>query len=73
MLILGDLTALIGTIGWVAYTRGQSKLAQLSVIEYTGFTAILAVPGLIIASSISTACREKPARYAGVRFVGRLC
>lgn len=52
--ILGDLTALIGTIGWVAYTRGQSKLAQLSVIEYTGFTAILAVPGLMLVVIVAT-------------------
>lgn len=46
--VLGDLVALIGTTGWVTYTRGQSKLMQLSVIEYTGFTAILAVPGLVL-------------------------
>ena len=51
---LGDLTALVGTFGWVAYTRGQGKLNQLSVIEYTAFTAILAVPGLIAVAVIAT-------------------
>ena len=51
---LGDLIALVGTIGWVAYTRGQSKLLQLTVIEYTAFTAILAVPGLVAVAAVAT-------------------
>ena len=52
--VAGDLIALIGTTGWVTYTRGQSKLLQLSVIEYTAFTAILAVPGLVAVALLAT-------------------
>lgn len=52
--VYGDLIALIGTTGWVTYTRGQSKLLQLSVIEYTAFTAILAVPGLVAVALVAT-------------------
>lgn len=44
----GDLIALLGTLGWVAYTRGQGTLMQLNVIEYTAFTAVLALPGLFL-------------------------
>lgn len=52
--ILGDCTALIGTFGWIMYTRGQSKFLDLSVIEYTGFTALAALPGLAVIASLAT-------------------
>jgi len=50
----GDLIALLGTLGWVVYTRQQKKLLQLSVIEYTAFTAVLALPGLFLIVIVAT-------------------
>ncbi|MFD2273451.1 DMT family transporter [Undibacterium arcticum] len=52
--IYGDLVALFGTLGWVTYTRGQGKLPQLSVIEYTAFTAVLALPALFLLAVLAT-------------------
>lgn len=53
-IVLGDLIALFGTLGWVAYTRGQGTLLKLTVVEYTAFTAMLAVPGLFLIAVIAT-------------------
>lgn len=50
----GDLIAFTGTLGWILYTRGQSKVPQLTVIEYTSFTAILALPGLCMIATLAT-------------------
>lgn len=50
----GDLVAFVGTVGWIVYTRGQASVAQLSVIEYTTFTAILALPGLVVVALLAT-------------------
>jgi len=50
----GDLIALLGTLGWVTYTRGQGSLLQLTVIEYTAFTAMLALPGLFLIAVAAT-------------------
>lgn len=51
---VGDGIALIGTLGWILYTRGQQKVPQLQVIEYTAYTAILALPGLLVVAIIAT-------------------
>lgn len=51
----GDATILVGTLGWVLYARGQSRLPQLSVTEYTAFTAALALPGLVAFALAATA------------------
>ncbi len=50
----GDLIAFVGTVGWIVYTRGQASVSQLSVIEYTTFTAILALPGLVVVAMLAT-------------------
>lgn len=50
----GDLVAFVGTVGWIIYTRGQASVAQLSVIEYTTFTAVLALPGLVLVAMMAT-------------------
>lgn len=52
--VVGDLIALFGTLAWVAYTRGQGKLLNLTVVEYTAFTAMLAVPGLFLIAVFAT-------------------
>lgn len=53
--IAGDLTAFAGTVGWVFYTRGQATLPQLSVLEYTAFTALMAVPAMVLFALVATA------------------
>jgi drug/metabolite transporter (DMT)-like permease len=45
---LGDLLTLVGTLGWIAYTRGAAKLPSLSVLEYSALTALAAWPLLLL-------------------------
>lgn len=52
--MVGDGIAWIGTLGWILYTRGQQKVPQLQVIEYTAYTAMLAFPGLVVVGLIAT-------------------
>ncbi|MBM3115836.1 DMT family transporter [Jeongeupia naejangsanensis] len=63
--VVGDLIAFVGTVGWIMYTRGQASVSRLSVIEYTTFTAILALPGLfafaLVATFLGYAHRPAPA------------
>jgi drug/metabolite transporter (DMT)-like permease len=46
--IYGDMMTLMGTFGWVMYTRGQAAFPELSVLEYTGFTSILSLPCIFV-------------------------
>jgi drug/metabolite transporter (DMT)-like permease len=48
--LVGDLTALAGTLGWIAYTRGSARLPDLDVIEYSGLTALASWPLLLLAA-----------------------
>lgn len=50
----GDLIALVGTLGWIFYTRGAQKLPQLSVMEYTAYTAVMSFPGLLAVAVLAT-------------------
>lgn len=50
----GDLTALLGTLGWIAYTRGAARLGALDVLEYSGLTALAAWPLLLVAALAGT-------------------
>lgn len=52
--LAGDLTALLGTLGWIAYTRGAARLGQLDVLEYSGLTALAAWPVLLVAAVLGT-------------------
>jgi drug/metabolite transporter (DMT)-like permease len=45
---MGDLLMLVGTLGWIAYTRGAAKLPSLSVLEYSTLTALAAWPLLLL-------------------------
>jgi drug/metabolite transporter (DMT)-like permease len=47
---MGDLLALVGTQGWVAYTRGSARLPSLSTLEYSALTALAAWPLLLLAA-----------------------
>jgi drug/metabolite transporter (DMT)-like permease len=52
--LAGDAIAWVGTLGWILYTRGQQKLPQLSVVEYTAYTAITALPGVCAVALAAT-------------------
>nr|WP_297523798.1 DMT family transporter [uncultured Roseateles sp.] len=54
-LLLGDALTLLGTVGWVLYTRGAAKVPALSPLEYTGLTAIAALPWQVAFALVATA------------------
>lgn len=45
--VFGDLLALVGTLGWVTYTRGAARFPDLSPFDYTAFTAMASAPVLL--------------------------
>ena len=50
--LVGDLTALTGTLGWITYTRGASQFAKLDVLEYSALTALAAWPLLVVVAIV---------------------
>ncbi|WP_431100454.1 DMT family transporter [Roseateles noduli] len=54
-MLLGDALTLLGTVGWVLYTRGAAKVPDLSPLEYTGLTAIAALPWQVAFALVATA------------------
>ncbi|WP_395700983.1 DMT family transporter [Aquabacterium sp.] len=48
--VLGDGLTLVGSLGWIVYTRGAARFAQLDVLSYTGLTAIASWPLLVLAT-----------------------
>ena len=48
----GDAVALAGTIGWILYTRGAAKFAELDVVEYTALTVLASWP-LLMAGAVA--------------------
>lgn len=54
-MLLGDALTLLGTVGWVLYTRGAAKVPDLSPLEYTGLTAIAALPWQVAFAVVATA------------------
>jgi len=46
--LAGDATALLGTLGWIVYTRGSASLPGLDVLEYSGLTALASWPLLLL-------------------------
>lgn len=54
-MLLGDALTLLGTLGWVLYTRGAAKLPALSPIEFTALTAIAALPWQLLLALGATA------------------
>ena len=40
----GDALAFVSTVGWVWYTRGAARYAELDVLEYTGLTVLASLP-----------------------------
>lgn len=54
-MLLGDALTLVGTLGWALYTRGAAKVPSLSPLEYTGLTAIAALPWQLLFAVVVTA------------------
>jgi len=50
----GDALALLSTLGWVAYTRGAARFADLDVLEYTGLTVLASLPLLLVGALLLT-------------------
>ncbi len=50
----GDALALASTLGWVWYTRGASRFAELDVLEYTGLTVLASLPLLALGALLLT-------------------
>ena len=50
----GDLLVFGSTLGWVWYTRGAARYAELDVLEYTGMTVLASLPLLAIAALLFT-------------------
>jgi drug/metabolite transporter (DMT)-like permease len=51
----GDALTLIGTLGWIAYTRGAARFTELDVIEYTALTVLASWPLLLLGAVLATA------------------
>ena len=52
--LFGDTVALLGTIGWIVYTRGAARFADLDVIEYTALTVLASWPLLLLGALTAT-------------------
>jgi len=46
--VAGDLTAWVGTLGWIFYTRSAARLPSFSVLEYTALTSVASWPLLLL-------------------------
>lgn len=53
--LAGDLTALVGTLGWNAYTRGAARLPALDPLRYSALTALASWPLLAAATLVAAA------------------
>ena len=51
----GDLTALAGTLCWIAYTRGSTRFGTLDVLEFSALTAVASWPVLLLGTLAATA------------------
>jgi len=53
--LVGDLTALAGTLGWIAYTRGAARLPELDVVSFSALSALASWPLLLVATLLLAA------------------
>jgi drug/metabolite transporter (DMT)-like permease len=52
--LLGDLTMLLSSIGWIVYTRGATRFPGLDVVEYTALTVVASWPVLLSGAIVAT-------------------
>lgn len=66
--LLGDGFTLLGSLGWIVYTRGAARFAALDVVTYTGLTAIASWPVLLLATVLASALGwSQPPTLAGLQ------
>jgi len=53
--LAGDATAFVGTLCWIAYTRGSTRFRQLDVLEFSALTAMASWPLLLLGTLAATA------------------
>jgi drug/metabolite transporter (DMT)-like permease len=53
--LVGDLAALAGTLGWIAYTRGAARLPELDVVSFSALSALASWPLLLVATLLLAA------------------
>ncbi len=53
-MLAGDAATLVGTFGWVLYTRGAAALPDHSPLEYTTLTAVVCAPWLLLGAAIAS-------------------
>lgn len=58
--LLGDGFTLLGSLGWIVYTRGAARFAELDVVTYTGLTAIASWPVLLLATLLASVLGWSP-------------
>jgi len=51
----GDAIALLGTLGWIGYTRGAARYAALDPLEYSALTVIASWPVLLAGTAAASA------------------
>jgi drug/metabolite transporter (DMT)-like permease len=51
--LFGDTVALLGTIGWIVYTRGAARFVELDVMEYTALTVLASWPLLLVGALVA--------------------
>jgi len=51
----GDALILLGTLGWIGYTRGAAKFPALDVLDYSALTVIASWPLLLLGALLATA------------------
>ena len=56
-ILAGDAVTLVGTLGWVLYTRGAASLPDHSPLEYTALTAVASAPWLLLGAMIASFAR----------------
>lgn len=56
--LLGDAITLLGTLGWVLYTRGAASLPGFSPLEYAALTAAASWPWLVAGALLATVFHE---------------
>lgn len=50
----GDALILVGTLGWIGYTRGAAQFTDLDVVEYTALTMVASFPLLLAGAMAAT-------------------
>ena len=51
----GDAIALVGTLGWIGYTRGAVRFGALDPVEYSALTVIASWPVLLAVTAAASA------------------